>query len=323
MNRRTLAWLLLGVGLGATVLGGVQVFQLATAPAQPWSPLLRDNVVFALSLPFLVGLGIVLGTVQALLTLGHRAERRPGQIRRFAPSTVLLHWTNAVGFLIALGTGGIQYLTGVLDKPPPAPLWVIYRLHYIGASIMVLVATTFVTARLLTADYRLLPPRGSWIRHLRGLVAELPTPLGNAVVWALGLRRGRAAPPVGQFTYYEKTVDFPLWTLLLAAILLTGALKAMRYLYPLPGAVVHVASVIHVATMVLLTLKLLDHLRYMLAPSRWPLLRAMVTTWVAEQHVREHHPAWYAEVAAAQQVGPAPPAPPEGVAPGAAQQQRA
>jgi cytochrome b subunit of formate dehydrogenase len=299
MTRRTGTWLLLLVGLAVTALGALAVIGQATAPGQPWSPLLRDNVVFAQSLPFLVGLGLLLGTVQALLAEPPRVERRAGAIRRFAPGTALAHWINAAGFLLALATGSVQYLTGVLDRPPPMPLWLVYRLHYVGASVMVVVATTFVTHRLLTADYRLLPPRGRWIRHLRGLTAELPRPLGEFVIWFLGMRRGRPAPPVGQFTYYEKTVDFPLWTTLLALILLTGALKAMRYAYPLPGEVVHVASVIHVATMVLLALKLLDHLRYMLTPSRWSLLWAMITTWVGEEYVRRRHPAWYAEVEAA------------------------
>ena len=112
-------------------------------------------------------------------------------------------------------------------------------------------------------------------------MAELPRPVGGTVAYLLGLKTRRPPPAVGQFTYYEKTVDFPLWTVLLAVLLLTGALKALRYLYPLPGSVVHVASVLHVMMMFLLALKLLDHLRYMLVPSRWPLLRAMVTGWVA------------------------------------------
>jgi cytochrome b subunit of formate dehydrogenase len=298
MSRRTSAWALLAAGLVLTLLAGVQVAGVALGPTQPWSPLLRDNVVFALALPFLLGLGLVLGTTQALLAELPRVERRAGWVRRFAPGTVLAHWINALAFLLGLATGSIQYLTGLLNVPPPMPLFQVYRLHYVAASVMVLVATTFVTHRLLTADYRLLPPRGQWTRHLRGLAGELPPSLRATLLWALGLRRDRAAPPAGQFTYYEKTVDFPLWTILLAAILLTGALKAMRYVYPLPGPVVHVASVIHVVAMVLLALKLLDHLRYMLWPSRWPLLRAMLTTWVSEQHLRLRHPAWYAELQA-------------------------
>jgi cytochrome b subunit of formate dehydrogenase len=298
VSRRAGAWLLLLGGLAVTALGALQVYTQATAPTQPWSPLLHDNVVFAKSLPFLVGLGLLLGTVQALLADAPTVERRPGAIRRFAPGTALAHWINALGFLVALATGSVQYMTGIVNQPPPLPLWLVYRFHYVGASLMVVVATTFVTQRLLTADYRLLPARGRWARNWRGLAGELPPPLGRFVIWFLGLRRNRPPPPVGQFTYYEKTIDFPIWTILLTLILVTGVLKAMRYAYPLPGEVVHVASVVHVATMVLLALKLLDHLRYMLTPSRWPLLWAMITTWVSADYVRRRHPAWYAEVEA-------------------------
>jgi cytochrome b subunit of formate dehydrogenase len=315
VNRRTIAWTLLAVGVLLTLLGAVQVYAQATAPAQPWSPLLRDNVVFAKTLPFLIGLGLLLGAVQALLADPPRVTTRPGWIRRFAPGTVAAHWVNALGFLLALATGSVQYLTGILSQPPPVPLWQVYRLHYVGASLMVLVATAWVTHRLLLADYRLLPPRGGWTRHLRGLAAELPGPLGGALLYTLGLSRGRAAPPTGQFTYYEKTIDFPIWTILLALILVTGVIKAMRYLYPLPGEVVHVVSVIHVVAMFLLALKLLDHLRYMLVPGRWALLRAMLTTWVSADYVRRRHPVWYAQVQAEAAIDPAPQ---EEIAPGAA-----
>jgi len=286
-----------GIGLLVTLLGMIGAYQQGNGPTQPWSELLHDNVVFAKMLPFLVGIGLVLGAVQALLAWSPGVETRPGWIRRFAPSTVTTHWINALGFLIALGTGTVQYLTGLLHQPPPVPLWQVYRLHYVGASLMVLIATTWITQRLLTADYRLLP-RGSWARHFRGLAAELPGPLSATVLYAVGLKPGRAALPAGQFTYYEKMVDFPFWAILLALILASGLLKAMRYLYPLPGEVVHVASVVHVVAMGLLALKLLDHLRYMLTPSRWPLLRAMVTTWIDADYVRRRLPGWYAEVQA-------------------------
>ena len=34
----------------------------------------------------------------------------------------------------------------------------------------------------------------------------------------MGLKPGRAAPPAGEFTYYEKLVDFPVWAILLALL---------------------------------------------------------------------------------------------------------
>ncbi len=56
------------------------------------------------------------------------------------------------------------------------------------------------------------------------------------------------------------------------------------------------ASTLDVVAMVLLAAKLLDHLRYVFAPSRWPLLRSVATTWVADQYVRLRHPGWYQQI---------------------------
>ena len=56
------------------------------------------------------------------------------------------------------------------------------------------------------------------------------------------------------------------------------------------------ASALHVAAMVLLAAKFLDHLRYVLTPSRWPLMRSMVRTWIDEAYIRNRHPAWFAAI---------------------------
>jgi hypothetical protein len=52
--------------------------------------------------------------------------------------------------------------------------------------------------------------------------------------------------------------------------------------------------------MVLIVIKVLDHLRYTFA--RWPLLSAMTTTWVSERYARLRHPGWR-EVTALDQGG--------------------
>jgi hypothetical protein len=76
-------------------------------------------------------------------------------------------------------------------------------------------------------------------------------------------------------------------------IVITGLLKAMRYVYPIPGDVLYWASAIHVGAMVLLAIKVLDHMRYVLAPSRWPLMQSMLTGWVHARYAQVAHAAWY------------------------------
>lgn len=294
-----MSWLVIGLGAVLAVVGIAWSIAQANTGIQPWDPELADNVIFAKSLPLILGFGILTGVARALADR-RVTERRPsdGAIRRFHPVTVFNHWINAVGFLLAMATGSVQYLNGVLDVAPPIPLFWVYRLHYLAASLIVFAAALFVTHRLMTGDRRLLPGPGQWIRSLRGLAHELPRPFGRVLATILGLDMKREPPPVGQFTFYEKTISFPIWTVLLALILVTGFLKTMKYVVPIPGDILWWASALHVAAMVLLAAKLLDHLRYVFAPSRWPLLRSMFTTWTGERYVQIRHPDWYRAIVA-------------------------
>jgi hypothetical protein len=91
-------------------------------------------------------------------------------------------------------------------------------------------------------------------------------------------------------------VSFPTWIVLLGLVSATGVLKAMRYVYPIPGDLLWWASALHVACLVLLAVKVLDHRRYVVAPSRWSMLTAMVRGWMAARDVERRHPGWLAQI---------------------------
>lgn len=291
--RGPLTWLPLLIGVLVALAGAMAIVGQATPGAQPWTDELADNFVLAKSIPFVMGLGVVVG----MLTAGGRAagqterRQRDGAIRRFSPGTVILHWIIAVGFLLALPTGVWQYLGGILDVSLPIPLYLIYRVHYVGAALILFASGAFATQWWLTGDRSLLVPRGGWTRHLQGLAEELPRPLGEFLASLLRLGGGWRAPETEQFTFYEKVVSFPTWAFVIALITITGLLKAMRYVYPIPGPVLFWASTLHVAAAVLIVIKVLDHLRYTFA--RWPLMVAMVTTWVSDSYVRLRHAGWH------------------------------
>jgi hypothetical protein len=198
--------------------------------------------------------------------------------------------------MLALVTGAWQYLKGILDVESPVFMPYVYRVHYVGATLLLLAMSTMVTYWLVAGVGGLLPPRGQRVRHLRGLAHELPRPLRGALAVLLGLNMRRPPPPTEQFTYYETTVSFPTWIVLLGLVTLTGVLKAMRYVYPIPGDLLWWASTLHVASMVLLAAKTLDHLRYVFAPGRWSMMTAMVSGWMPLRVVRQQHPAWYEEI---------------------------
>lgn len=297
MNNKRIGWIVLVVGVTISVIGAAWVTAQKLQGTQPWGPLLSDNVIFAKALPFILGVGILIGLAHSLLEEGVGLEQgTDGYIRRFSVGTILTHWINAIGFLLALVTGSVQYLTGILDVSPPWPLYIFYRLHYIGASLVVFSVSHFVTYRLLIRDWRLLPQRGRLFHELRGLVDELPRFIGVPLAVIVGLNLRRRPPSPGQFTFYEKLVSFPSWSLLLALLIVTGLIKSIRYLYPVPGPVIFWSSALHVASMILLAAKLLDHLRFVLSPSRWPLLVSMFIGRVSEEYVKEHHSRWYEEL---------------------------
>jgi cytochrome b subunit of formate dehydrogenase len=260
---------------------------------QPWGQTLLDNFLFARSLPFTLGLGVALGYARANWP-SSRVERRAGMVRRFSPSTVWLHWLATIAVLLGMATGAWQYLKGLLDVSSPVAMPLVYRIHYLAATLLLFVLALVVTDWWLRGENALGVPKGTWIRTLRGLAHELPRPIGGTIAYLIGLDLRRAPPPTEQFTYYERAISFPTWVIALGLITLTGILKAMRYVYPIPGDVLYWVSAIHVGSMVVLGLKVLDHLRYVLAPARWPLMGAMVSGWLSARYAQAKHAGWRA-----------------------------
>jgi len=286
-------WLFVPLGALATLAGAAAILGQATSGAQPWTDELSDNFVFGKSIPFAMGLGVLAGLLVGRAGAARSTARRKadGAIRRFSPGTAIGHWVIAVGFLLALPTGAWQYLGGILDVTAPIPLYLIYRVHYIGGTLILFATASFLAYWWVNGDRSLLVPRGRWTRHLVGLAHELPRPLGERLATALGLDLKPQGPQGEQFTFYEKVVSFPSWAFVIALITITGLIKAMRYVYPIPGPVLFWSSTLHVAAMVLIAVKVLDHLRYTFA--RWPLMVAMGATWVSESYVRLFHPGWH------------------------------
>jgi cytochrome b subunit of formate dehydrogenase len=285
---RIVTWILVAAGLVLAGVGVAAALGQAASGTQPWSNELSDNFVFIKALPFVLGLGLAVGLLMAR-TYGPKV-RSDGAIRRWSPGTVFGHAVLTLGFVLALPTGMWQYLGGILDVNLPIPLYLFYRVHYIGASIVLFAATAFVSYLWMTGDRSLIVPRGQWGRHLLGLAYELPERIRTPYAKLLRVDLTQPRPPTGQFTFYERVVEFPSWSILLALITVTGLIKAARYLLPVPGFVLWLSSTLHVAAMVGIVIKLLDHLRYTFP--RWPLVASITTTWVNERYARLRHPGW-------------------------------
>jgi hypothetical protein len=292
--------LVLGAGVILFAVGIALSYAIWLSGVQPWGQLLTDNFLFARSLPFTIGLAIALGFWRASgWRWGPDLQPTGRGVRRFAPSTIWLHALGGVALVALLATGGWQYLKGLLAADSPIYMGTVYRVHYIAASVLIFVTVTFVTDWLLRGEKSLTIGKGQFIRTMRGLAHELPKPLGTTLGYILGLDLRRSPPPTEQFTFYERGVSFPLWELSVGLIILTGVIKAMRYIYPIPGELLYWVSAVHVGAGVLLGLKLLDHLRYVLAPSRWPLMVSMASGWIPVGYVQRFHAAWYTRIASA------------------------
>lgn len=281
-------WVVAAVGLVVTLVAVATIAGQATSGAQPWSSELSDNFLLARSIPFALGLGVVAGLLRGRSRRGER--RADGAVRRFSAWTVAMHWITAFGVLLALPTGVWQYLGGLLDVPGPLPipLYMYYRIHYVGALIILFAVAAFITAWWSTGERGLLIRRGEWAASLRGLAYELGHPVGPALARLLRLDLRPRPPERGAFSFYEKVVSFPTWSFAIGLITLTGVVKALRYVYPVPGPVLYWSSTLHVAAMVMILLKTLDHLRYTLAD--WPLMVAMATGWLPPRRPRPPEP---------------------------------
>src|SRR5258705_379874 len=96
--------------------------------------------------------------------------------------------------------------------------------------------------------------------------------------WSPGTGFGHAVLTLGFVLALPPGMWQDLGGILLALITITGLIKAARYLVPVPGFGLWLASTLHVAAMVAIVIKLLDHLRYTFP--RWPLMASIATTWV-------------------------------------------
>src|SRR5215207_443331 len=200
-------WIVLGLAVLLLLVGlGMNLGQSASS-AQPWGQSLFDNFLLARMIPFVLGLGVAVGLARAI---GWRPESSTQQ-RRFAPSTVLLHWVATLAVLVGLATGAWQYLKGLIDVPSPVSMPLVYRVHYLAALLLLFTIALLVTDWLVRRERALTVPSGQWIRNLRGLAHELPRPVGALLGYLVGLDLRRAPPPIEQFTPYEKVVSFPTW----------------------------------------------------------------------------------------------------------------
>lgn len=275
--------------------------------SMPQNALFRASLLFSQALPFLAGLGILIGLFRARTLAAQKAANiAGGTVRRHSLGTVSVHWLNALVVLIGLGTAAmlLRWVNQALD------LQLLYVLHYVGAAFVVYILSYFVTFSIVSGGTGLIPRLRDVLAALGELVSyleiygepgafgiKLPKSISLPIARLLvtfGLRRPKE---VGKFLATKKALSFPVWTILLGVMLLTGLVKTLRYTWPIPSQVVGFSTWVHDLTTIGIVIWLVVHIASTtLIPRNWPLLKSMFVGTVPEEYVKAHHPTWYREL---------------------------
>ncbi|HIH36816.1 MAG TPA: hypothetical protein HA232_02780 [Methanocellales archaeon] len=268
--------------------------------------------LFAQALPVVIVLGFILGLLR-----GRSARKKPmvpvianGKVKRHPVSILFEHWTHTVGCIMCIITAIFLLLGtrfGLLEAF--SPFLMAYKLHFIGAGILVFASLFYIVNHALSGDREILPTMSDFkdsiaetmaimgvigdgaFFGIRGLYLpeKIKRPLANLLA-----KIGVTEPPhAGKWLPIER-VEIPAWAVLVGAIILTGIVKTLRYTRELSPTLVHIATKLHLIVAILILLLLIVHiLTAAVIPPSWPLFRSMLTTKTSEKYVKEHHPEWY------------------------------
>jgi cytochrome b subunit of formate dehydrogenase len=300
--------------------------QFTNASRLGGSDIFANSVLFARAVPFLLALGIALGLLQASIRRP-RPEVVNGQVRRHEWTDVITHWV-MFGAMLVLWATALLMLPGVLFDwaqtlvgPDRMAAWestlkvdrivqvsTLYGLHYVGAALAIVVAVAHLALHLVSGNRGLRPRSGDFWDALAitfgylgiygpdGAAFGIRLPSGLRKPLANGLRSvGIAKPrPPDKYLSTERVVSYWPAVVLIGLLVVTGIIKAIHYLYPIPGGLRQLLTVVHdISGIVLLVWMVLHVAAVVVVPGHWPLLKSMFTARVPEEYVEAHHPVWY------------------------------
>ena len=267
------------------------------------SELYRLNVIFGRLVPLLAGAFIALALMQRQMVKSrevHTAE----SLQRHGWTEVLTHWFNAIGIVVCLVTAAM--LLGWIGGPS---LETTLILHYIGAGLVVAAAAHHVTYQLFGGQGLIKRQKGDVKNAIAETVSYAGVYRGMPGAFGVQLPQGarRAVQPLlrrfnivpdysGKYLATEKVISYTGWALLVGIVLLTGIIKALHYVYGMPGDLLQFASLLHDNVIYFFILMLIVHVAALtLVPRNWALLKSMFTTRVSRKYAEEHLPLWAEE----------------------------
>jgi cytochrome b subunit of formate dehydrogenase len=298
------------------------LFLIGSAAAQPaaqdgfppQTALFNDAQFLARAIPFLIGLAILTGILQARAAAVKGGDAILGdKVRRHDMSSIIAHWMNAFGLILGFVTGAmVLRWTGRAME-----LRQVFILHYFGAALALFGIFNHLARHGVSGGTGLIPKKLSVIRDMigelfeyiglygpQGAVLRIPwpkairQPVARYVTALLGYKPHRH----GKYLATEQTLSYPPWSILIGLIVVTGLIKTLKYTYEIPSATLETATAIHDVTAIAIGVMLVIHLLpLLLVPANWPLLLSMFKTTVPRKYVEERHPEWYKQLQASEQ----------------------
>jgi cytochrome b subunit of formate dehydrogenase len=272
---------------------------------RPILPLSVDGSRILLALAFA---GILLGLVAARGRV-RRTQIEGDQVTRYSLVDRLVHWAIALGFILDFATAIwlLQWigLDSTVDNRPT-----LYLLHYVGAGLIVLAGTMFVTATRVRGQDALFPRWSDLSPAIARLFGYLGV-YGQSGVLGLRLPKSWQGPLAatladlgikpskreGKFLAVEKVFSFTPLAILAVVVVATGLLKSAHYFFTVPQPLLYWTTWLHdLAAWGTLLIVGLHLAAIFLVPRNWGGIRSMIFGSIPFRAVEHEFPAWADEL---------------------------
>jgi len=274
----------------ALVSGGILGICLAlvlTKPVNYEAEYARSQAFCLLfeSAAWIIPLSAFLGILVRALIRGADTETTvaEGKILRHDEHMFFSHGCHALSVFV-LAASGMVLGTSFLPRWVHTPETTAFALnvHFVGVLVFVFSLSYWISDLAISGNLKDLLPGTS---DMKDAFSHYGSKVGMG-----------AAPKQGKFLASEK-LSFPLWLITVAGITITGGIKAAAHVWSLPSGLLSAMTFLHdICALSLLILLVLHILLGAIAPWSWPLVRSMVTGYMTEAYVREHHVRWYEEI---------------------------
>jgi len=311
----------------SAALFGLTVMTVSIAFAQGGGFLPEQSVLYddAATLARLITAVLAISMLAGIFFGRRSTARKPepvgDSVVRHDVGGVMSHWVNTVGFVLGMITGAVALRW--ISRPDD--MRIVWQLHFVGSGLVVFAVGSHIAENVIAGGFGLCPRSFTDVLHglgetleyagiwgPDGAVFHLPLPKAIREPLAETFESFAINPPkrAGKYLAAERVLSYTPWAIIIGVMLVTGSLKAFRYIMPIAPDWVAQASKLHDIFTIVAIVMLGIHLSALfLVPRHWPLVVSMFTTRISTKYVEKYHPLWLKDLQTqAQQAKPAKPA---------------